>query len=211
LKCIHCLVGDLADLGHITSDESYSWNLDWRRERFEWEKQFEVQLLDLVSKVHWTIEGHDRLLWEGNDQKVYTVKSRYNVLNREDLMHTSEVFRVLRSLKIMPPAIICACSLLLDRLPTRVNLARKGIQVGNSCCPLCSEGVESTQHLFSICRVARSVWDQCERWVVNMLVRHEGILIHFQSLCLIGQRRSAIECEKGCEWLLDDKEIFSLA
>ena len=34
-QCKDRLVGDLADLGHISSDESYSWNLDWRRERFE--------------------------------------------------------------------------------------------------------------------------------------------------------------------------------
>jgi len=38
------------------------------------------ELLDLVSKVHWTIEGQDRLLWERNNQKVYTVKSGYSVV-----------------------------------------------------------------------------------------------------------------------------------
>jgi len=123
----------------------------------------------MVSKVYWTTEDQDKLLWEGNDQKVYTVKSGYSVLNREDLMHTPEVFRLLWSLKIVPLAIICAWTLLLDRLPTRVNLARRGIQVGNVCCPLCNDGVESTQHLFSTCRVAQSVWDQCERWIGNVL------------------------------------------
>jgi len=36
------LVGDLADLGHIRSDGSYSWNLVWHRKGFEWEKQLEM-------------------------------------------------------------------------------------------------------------------------------------------------------------------------
>jgi len=53
--------------------------------------------------------------------------------------------------------IICDWRLLLGRLPTRVNLVRRGIQVGNVCCPLCNEGVETAQHLFSTSRVAQRV------------------------------------------------------
>jgi len=121
------LVGDLVDLGHIRSEGGYSWNLDWRRERFEWEKQLEVQRLDMVSKVCWISKGQDRLLWEGNGQKAYTVKFEYSVLNREDLMHTPEVFRLLWGLKIAPSTIICAWRLLLHRFSTRVNLDRRGL------------------------------------------------------------------------------------
>ena len=91
-QCKDSLVGDLADLGHVRSGRCYNWNLDWRRERCEWEKRLEVQLLDMVSRVHWSIEGQDGLLWEGNNQKAYTVKFGYSVLNREDLMYTLEVF-----------------------------------------------------------------------------------------------------------------------
>jgi len=156
-QCKYSLVGDLVDLGHIRSDGGYNWNLDWCRERFKWEKQLEVKLLDMVSKVDLISKGQDRLLWEGNDQKAYTIKSGYSVLNREDLMHTPEVFRLLSRLKIAPSVIICAWRLLLDRLPTTVNLARRGLQVGNVCCPLCSDGVETAQHLYSTCRVAQSV------------------------------------------------------
>jgi len=158
-QCKDSLVGDLADLGHVRSGRCYNWNLDWRRERCEWEKRLEVQLLDMVSRVHWSIEGQDGLLWEGNNQKAYTVKFGYSVLNREDLMHTPEVFRLLWGLKIAPSAIICAWRLLFDRLPTRVNLARREIQVGNMCCPLCSGDIETAQHLFSTCRVAQNIWD----------------------------------------------------
>ena len=57
----------------------------------------------------------------------------------------------------MSSGIICDWRLLLGRLPTRVNLVRRGIQVGNVCCPLCNEGVETAQHLFSTSRVAQRV------------------------------------------------------
>jgi len=126
-QCKDSLVGDLVDLGHIRSGGCYSWNLGWRRERFEWEKHLEVQMLAMISKFQWAIEGQDRLLWVGNNQNVYTVKAvkyGYSVLNKEDLMHNPEVFRLLWSLKIAPSAVVCAWRLLLDKLPTRVNLAK---------------------------------------------------------------------------------------
>ena len=77
-QCKDSLVGDLAALGKIRSGGCYRWNLVWRGERFEWEKHLEVQLLDMISKVQLNTEGQDRLLWEGNDQKVYTLKYGYN-------------------------------------------------------------------------------------------------------------------------------------
>jgi len=36
------------DWGHSWSGRCTSWNLSWRRERFEWEKHLEAQLLSLI-------------------------------------------------------------------------------------------------------------------------------------------------------------------
>jgi len=83
----------------------------------------------MISNVNWNVNGHDRLGWDGVEHQQYTVKSGYSILNNEDLMQTSEIFQLLWSLKIVPTAIVCAWRLLLDRLPTIYNLARRGIQV----------------------------------------------------------------------------------
>jgi len=151
--CKDSLVSDLVDPGLISSGGCQSWNLGLRRERFAWEKCIEEQLLGMISKVQWNLEGKDRLIWVGNDDQDYTVKSGYMVLNKEDSMQSDEVFQLLWSLKIPPSTIVCAWRILLDRLPTRANLGRRGVQLGNACCPLCHEGVEPTQHLFSSCKV----------------------------------------------------------
>jgi len=66
-------------------------------------------------------------------------------------------------LNISPSAIVCAWKILLDRLPTRKNLRKGGVQFGNASCPLCQEGAKTTQHLISLCKVMQRVWDQCER------------------------------------------------
>jgi len=104
-------------------------------------------------------------------------------------MQVSEIFQLLWTLKIVPSAAVCAWRLLLDRLPTRLNLAKRGMQLTDLPCPLCQEYEESGQHLFTTCKVAQNVWDQCKRWVGNVNVRHESITIHFQSFGLVSWRQ----------------------
>jgi len=85
----------------------------------------------------------------------------------------------------------------LDRLPTRYNLARREVQLGNMQCPLCQERLEIAQHLFNTCIVAQQVWDQCYRWVGYVVVTHESSLVNFQSFYLLSQRQNVNRAWKG--------------
>ena len=60
-------MGDLADQEQIRSRGCQAWNLGWRKERFMWENHLVEQLLATISKVQWNMEGHDRLVWVGNN------------------------------------------------------------------------------------------------------------------------------------------------
>jgi len=66
-----------------------------------------------------------------------------------------------------------------DRISTRSNLVKRGLQLPSLLCPFCQECVELTQHLFVTCKVAQKVWDQCERWLGIVTIRHESIIVHF--------------------------------
>jgi len=137
-------------------------------------------LLATISKVQWNTKDVDRLLWVGKDQYEYSVKSGYSVLNKEDLMQSLEVFKLLWSLNMAPSVIVCVWRLLLDKLPTRANLSRRGVQLGNTWCPLCQEGVETTQHLLSLAR-----------WPKKFGISVKAL--------------RSIECGKGCGWRLCQK------
>ena len=69
-------------------------------------------------------------------------------------MQIYEIFKLLWTLNIVLSTVVCAWRLLLDRLPTRFNLAKRGMQLTNLSCPLCQEYEESGQHLFTMCKVA---------------------------------------------------------
>jgi len=83
----------------------------------------------MISNVRWRSSDQDRLVWVGDNDsnQEYIVKSGYSMLNKEDQMQVSEIFQLLWTLKIIPLAAVCAWRLLLDRLPTRLNLAKRGM------------------------------------------------------------------------------------
>jgi len=156
-QCKDNMVGDLTNWGQSRNGGSPSWNLGWCRERFVWEKNEKDQLLVTISKVRLCREGQDRKMWVGDDQKVYSVKSGYMVLNKEDQIQISKVFKLLWDIKIAQSALVHAWRLLLDKLPTRVNLVKRDMHLTNMLCPLCQEGEETSQHLFGTCKVAQKV------------------------------------------------------
>jgi len=166
------LVGDVAVWVGSRTSQCSTWNLSWRRERFEWEKHLEVQLMTLISYVKWDVRSMDRLVWVGEATQVYSVRAGYSILNGESFMQSIVSFKMLWSLSVAPSAIVSTWRILLDRLPTRLNLARRGVQLVNLLCPLCLDGDESTDHLFNTCRVVQQVWDQCDRWIRKVGVRH---------------------------------------
>ncbi|GKE23088.1 RNA-directed DNA polymerase, eukaryota [Tanacetum coccineum] len=49
-----------------------------------------------------------------------------------------------------------ASRLALNKLPTKLNMSLRGMELSSISCPICNSNVESTEHLFFSCHVA---WD----------------------------------------------------
>ncbi|GKD35815.1 RNA-directed DNA polymerase, eukaryota, reverse transcriptase zinc-binding domain protein, partial [Tanacetum coccineum] len=52
----------------------------------------------------------------------------------------------------------------LNKLPSRVNLDSKGIDVGLLLCPIYQEDVESVNHIFFSCEMAKDLWELFAKW-----------------------------------------------
>ncbi|GJZ65979.1 RNA-directed DNA polymerase, eukaryota, partial [Tanacetum coccineum] len=59
---------------------------------------------------------------------------------------------------------IFAWKVCLDKLPTRLNLSLRGIDIRSIVCPNCSLADESCSHLFFSCSMARLLWRKVTRW-----------------------------------------------
>ena len=52
----------------------------------------------------------------------------------------------------------------MNKLPSRVDLDRKGIDVGSILCPLCMDDVETVNHIFFSCNMAKDLWGLYAKW-----------------------------------------------
>jgi len=93
-------------------------------------------------------EFKDSIVWGGDTTGNFSVKSAYARLANQNNEAQDGVLCSLWQARAMPKALITAWRILLDRIPTYVNLLRRGVTVNSSICVLCIESEETTQHLF---------------------------------------------------------------
>nr|GEU93477.1 RNA-directed DNA polymerase, eukaryota [Tanacetum cinerariifolium] len=93
---------------------------------------------------------------------VFRVKDARDLLD-EALLPKDNV--ATRWIKTVPIKVnIFAWKMSLDRIPTRSNLARRGVMVSSTLCSVCNTSVENSSHLFFFCDVAISVSRLICRW-----------------------------------------------
>ncbi|GJW10803.1 integrase, catalytic region, zinc finger, CCHC-type containing protein [Tanacetum coccineum] len=82
----------------------------------------------------------------------------------DDLMLPKEEVST-RWVKCIPIKVnIYAWKVYLDKLPTRLNLSLRGIDISFILCPLCCTAVESTSHILFSCYLARQILSKVARW-----------------------------------------------
>nr|GEZ59336.1 RNA-directed DNA polymerase, eukaryota [Tanacetum cinerariifolium] len=79
-----------------------------------------------------------------------------------------------RWIKMVPIKVnILAWKVQFDLLPTRLNLSRRDIEIQNICCPVCIKQVESMNHLFFACSLARDIYRKIALWISS---KHKELL-----------------------------------
>jgi len=166
LYSLSCDQGKLVGEVGSWEEDIWRWCLNWRRDRYGWESSLESDLLTILSTGSLSKEAQDHLLWRGDPKGMFLVKSAYSILTNHQQVSIKEgVFCSLWQAKAMPRVLVTAWRVLLDRIPTRANLIRRGVLVNSPLCALCNTLEESSQHLFLECVFAQRVWSMCYRWI----------------------------------------------
>ncbi|XP_071704072.1 uncharacterized protein [Rutidosis leptorrhynchoides] len=69
------------------------------------------------------------------------------------------------------------------RLPVRIELDKRGIDLDSVRCPICDDDVESLDHLLFFCRVSMDVWDKVYKWWGLDAVTNLSISEAFRGKC----------------------------
>ncbi|GKV02939.1 hypothetical protein SLEP1_g15313 [Rubroshorea leprosula] len=145
----------------------WKWNLQWRRNLFSWETQ---QVEELQKDIQDTslIKGKPDLWeWAHSKDGGYLTGSAYQTLTMEGRsdQHGMELQNVWN--KLIPNKISAfSWQLLQDKIPTKLNLHKRGIiQALEECkCVMCGKETEDYSHLLIHYKFAWHLWNECFNW-----------------------------------------------
>lgn len=144
------------------------------------------ELISVINRFHLKENMKNTWKWKATPDDNFKTKKAYDILsNSAAPAQAGTAARSLlnRILSKIPPikSSAMAWRLLQDRLPTRVNLAKRNIlpQTGNVNCPFCNRLSETAAHLFVKCNVSTNMWLECYKWLGVATAGHNQISNHF--------------------------------
>ncbi|GJY79348.1 RNA-directed DNA polymerase, eukaryota, partial [Tanacetum coccineum] len=124
------------------------------------EDQF-VQFGELVGSISLS-DAKDRWIWLLDSTGEFSVHSARIYI---DSIMLPDVGPPTRWVKVVPNKInVFAWKVSLDKLPSRLNLSLRGIDIPSITCPICCLNGESCSHLFFACSFTRLIWRKIARW-----------------------------------------------
>ncbi|GKV38806.1 hypothetical protein SLEP1_g46676 [Rubroshorea leprosula] len=139
-----------------------------KRQLRSWEEDLVRELLETFKIAHLTQNKEDQWRWHLEPSRNYTTKSAYSQLLKGDTRPAGDFKRVWKA--PIPPKVSAFCWQLLHRkLPTKDNLATRGILTDTSSLSCCwcdtsLESLESPDHMFVNCNLAFTLWMKCYKW-----------------------------------------------
>ncbi|GJT61640.1 putative RNA-directed DNA polymerase, eukaryota, reverse transcriptase zinc-binding domain protein [Tanacetum coccineum] len=138
------------------------WSWDWNRHDLGGRNADSLNLLLAEIGNANVGTGEDSWHWNLSDVGMFTVGVTRKHIDNFVLPSMSPSTRWNKSL---PRKVnIFVWRLLLDRLPHRVNLSSRGLEIPSIVCPVCNAAVETSDHIFYACDTASNVWRQIRAW-----------------------------------------------
>ncbi|KAJ0542575.1 putative reverse transcriptase zinc-binding domain-containing protein [Helianthus annuus] len=153
-----CVIRDRITLknGEVCFDDKWRSGLTSVEEISEYR-----DLLEMLPKCAFS-GGKDTWCWETEKNNIFSVKDVKRILRKDrDVKRNSDmVWTGWVPLKVN----IHVWRLEMDRLPTKLALRSRNINVGNEFCAFCQSEEESALHLFTGCILTIGIWHFIERW-----------------------------------------------
>lgn len=130
----------------------------------EWSQ---VAVNELVSMLSLDINArfnHNHDVWEWSlcNSKIFSIRSVRCLLTSGKKDSNRLIFPWT---KVLPMKInVFGWRLLMNRLPSKDSLMRRGLNINNPDCILCGEQAESLDHLMTGCVISKELWKEIEDW-----------------------------------------------
>lgn len=107
-------------------------------------------------------DGADSWCWNGGGDGFSVKHVRELLLNSNGVISPNSNFKWVNWLPLKVNCLVW--KVVLDRIPTFDNLAKRNISISSNLCPLCRDSEETTDHLFFCCKEVSVIWDLFGNW-----------------------------------------------
>jgi len=129
-------------------NNSWVWDLKWRRDWFEWERSMVETFKLEVTKILPIKNRLDRWVWKGGNSENYSFRFVYDLLHSINVVYQEKFSNDIWKVHIVSKAKTLIWKIGLIRIQTKLNLQNRGMVMGTNLCTLCQQHVEFIQHLF---------------------------------------------------------------
>ncbi|XP_057811892.1 uncharacterized protein LOC131026140 [Salvia miltiorrhiza] len=174
------------------------WDLRWRRDLFEREKEAVNSLLSCISGCVFHAGEVDGWIWKKTKEGKYTTKSAYLVIQATRKENSTPNVSLKTAAKVwdiqaVQKARVTVWRAFRNRLPTCENLRKRsiGIDEMEMFCNACFEPVESTDHSLICCPKALAIWDGLLKWIGVQMAHPQGLHEHFSIFCQMAKDKKS--------------------
>ncbi|GJU70247.1 RNA-directed DNA polymerase, eukaryota, reverse transcriptase zinc-binding domain protein [Tanacetum coccineum] len=148
----------------IWGDNGWNWVWDWVREPRGRVVGKLIGLEDLLSHVNLTGNDRDARRWDLDEDGCFSVKALSSLVDDKILNTGDANFETVWNNLIQKKIKFFSWRTLRCRLPVRVELDRKGIDLHSLLCPWCDDACESIDHAILLCTEVMKVWSLVFGW-----------------------------------------------
>lgn len=164
------------------------WSFTWRRNLSSRERNLLEELCLQLDRAPLVESVPDGWVWTAESNGVFSVQSAYRELQGSGSEIVDSIYQQIWNSKA--PSNVCGFiwRVMLERIATKVNLLRRKVIHSDSeaLCPLCSQELETADHVLLVCPFANRVWTSCYRWLGLSIAQPKNCKDHLLQHSLIG-------------------------
>ncbi|XP_071727356.1 uncharacterized protein [Rutidosis leptorrhynchoides] len=122
------------------------------------ELQADISTLDPPAR------SKDGWKWVLDSEGIFVTRTLSSLIDDPLLCNSISEIETMRNNLVPSKLRIFIWRIIHGRLPVRVELEKRGIDLGSTRCPTCDDDIETIEHAFISCKHARDIWDRVYKW-----------------------------------------------
>ncbi|XP_021971327.1 uncharacterized protein LOC110866487 [Helianthus annuus] len=144
----------------VNGEKILSW--DWRSVPSSFDEL--IELLHLLEDIHdynW-VGGVDVWKWKGDSNGIFSMSAAKKLLASTSMLINASNIKWKGWVPLKCKIMVWSAS--LNRLPTRLELQKRGVPMQNVSCVLCNSDSETAIHMFTGCVFSAEIWARVASW-----------------------------------------------